>query len=168
MPFGASRKGNTMRDTTLPSPGPAASMGHNLRRLAAAAISSVEIVCGKTTGGKTAGAAQLQTFFTACATALNAFVDVAAPTISSRVATSATLVTLTFSEAMDQTVLPPLSAFTSAGNTITARAWTSATTMTVTGTGFAAAENFTYTAPATNYLRDLAGNAVATTSANLT
>jgi hypothetical protein len=168
MPFGASRKGITMRDTTLPSPGPAASMGHNLRRHAAAAISSVEIVCGKTTGGKTAGAAQLQTFFTACATALNSFVDVAVPTVSSRVAASATQCNFTFNEAMDQTVLPPLSAFTSSGNTITAREWISATVLRLTGTGFAAGENMTYTRPATNYLRDLAGNAVATTSANMT
>lgn len=153
-----------MRDTTLPSPGPAASMGHNLRRLSAAAISQVEIVCGKTLGGKTAGAAQLQTFFTACATALNAFVDVVAPLWANAVATatSSTQINIVFDEPMDQTTVPLPAAFAITGDTITAVAWTSSTNLRLTGTGFAAAETLNYTKPAINYIRDLAGNALAT------
>lgn len=156
-----------MRDITLPSPGLLAK-SYDLRRTAASSISSVEVAAARTPGGKTQAAGTLQAFFTACATSLNGLVDVVLPTISSRVAASATTVNMTFSKPMDQTVIPALSAFTSAGNTITAAAWTSATVLQFTGTGFAAAENFTYTQPAVSYLRDLAGNAVATSSANLT
>ncbi len=154
-----------MRDTTLPSPGPAASMGHNLRRLSAQAISQVEIVAGKTLGGKTAAAAQLQAFFTACATALNAFVDTTAPTwaAATATATSATQINIVFAENMDITVAPAASAFAISGDTITAVAWTSATNLRLTGTGFAAAETLSYTKPTTNtYIRDRVGNALAT------
>lgn len=156
-----------MRYENLTSPG-LLSKAFQLRRDAASAISAAQIAAKFSPSGKTAQAKKLYDFFASCVTAMSGLYDVAVPTISSRVATSSTLVTLTFSETMDQTVTPPASAFTSAGNTIGAIAWTSATTMTIAGTGFAAAENFTYTKPATSYLRDAAGNAVATTSANLT
>lgn len=156
-----------MRIDSLLSPGQL-SNGFMLRNEANKAISSVEITAGRTPGGKTRAAKALADFFTDCASKLSGLVDVTAPTISSRVATSATLVTLTFSEPMDTSVVPAAAAFTSSGNTIGARAWTSSTTLTVAGTGFASGENFTYTLPATNALRDRAGNQVATTSANLT
>lgn len=156
-----------MRLNTLLSPGRLAN-GVMLRTEAAKAISSVEVTAGRTPGGKTIAAADLAAFFTDCASKLSSLADNTAPTISSRVATSATLVTITFSETMDQTVVPPASAFASAGNTIGVVAWTSGTTLTVTGTGFASGEAFGYTKPAASYLRDRAGNAVATSSANLT
>jgi hypothetical protein len=156
-----------MKINDLLSPG-ALSNGIKLRVEAAKAIGSVEVTAMRTPGGKFPGAGVLAAFFTDCASKLSALYEAVAPTISSRVAASATVVNITFSETMDQTVIPALSAFTSAGNTITAAAWTSATVLQITGTGFAAAENFTYTKPEVSYLRDLAGNAVATSSANLT
>lgn len=156
-----------MRETTLLSPG-LLSNGFLVRREVAKAISAIEIAARRTPGGKTQAAAKLSAFLTDAASKLTAMIDAVVPTVSSRVATSATVVTLTFSEAMDQTVVPALTAFASAGNTITAAAWTSSTTLQVTGTGFASGEAFGYTKPAVSYLRDLAGNAVATTSANLT
>lgn len=156
-----------MRYENLTSPG-LLSKAFQLRRMAAQAISAAEIAAKFSPSGKTVQAKKLYDFFASCVTAMSGLYDVTVPTISSRVATSSTLVTLTFSETMDRTVVPAAAAFTSAGNTIGARTWTSATTLTVAGTGFASGENFTYTVPATNYLRDAAGNAVATTSANLT
>lgn len=156
-----------MRETSLLSPG-LLSNGFLVRREVAKAISAIEIAARRTPGGKTQAAAKLQAFLDDASDKLDDLVDAVVPTISSRVATSATVATITFSEAMDQTVIPALSAFTSAGNTITDAEWTSATVLVLTGTGFAAAENLTYTKPAVSYLRDLAGNAVATSSANLT
>lgn len=156
-----------MHIKTLLSPGKGPN-AMNLRREVAKAISFAQAVAAKSPGGKTQAAAQLATFLTDAGTKAAAFGDVVAPTVVSRVATSSTLVTITFSEPMDQTVVPAASAFASAGNTIGARTWTSSTTLTVAGTGFAATEAFGYTRPVSNYLRDLAGNAVATTSANLT
>lgn len=155
-----------MKINDLPSPG-VLSNGIKLRVEAAKAISSVEVTAMRTPGGLVSGAGKLSAFFTACAAALAGKYEVVLPTISSRVATSATKVTLTFSEPMDRLIAPALAAFTSAGNTITGFAWISPTVAEVTGTGFAAAENFTYTAPGVNALRDLSGNLVATTSANL-
>jgi len=156
-----------MRIATLLSPGKL-SNGIKLRVEAAKAIGSVEVNAMHTPGGKYVGAKALADFFTDCASKLASLYEVVLPTIVSRVAASATQVNMTFSEAMDQTVIPPLSAFTSSGNTITGAVWFSSTVLRFTGTGFTAGENFTYTAPAVSYLRDLAGNAVATSSANLT
>lgn len=156
-----------MRLETLLSPGNL-SQGVRLRSEACNAISSVEVTAGRTPGGKIPAAKTLADFFTDCASKLSALHEEVVPTIASRVAASATTVNITFSEAMDQTVIPPLSSFASAGNTITAAAWVSGTVLRITGTGFAATEAFGYTAPAVSYLRDLAGNKVATSSANLT
>lgn len=159
-----------MKINDLLSPG-LLSNGIKLRIEAAKAISSVQVTAMRTPGGKFDGAKKLSDFFTDCASQLSALIDSAAPTISSRVATAATTVKLSFSEAMDETVVPALSAFSSSGNTITAAAWGTAGDagkLVITGTGFASGENFTYTAPAVSYLRDKAGNAVATSSANLT
>ena len=57
-----------MQATKLPSPG-TLSNGICLRTEAAKAISSLQIAAARTPGGKAAGAAQLETFFTACAAA---------------------------------------------------------------------------------------------------
>jgi hypothetical protein len=152
-----------MRESTLPSPG-VISMGHKLRREAASAISFIEIVAARTPGGKTRAAASLATFFTACATALDDLKDATAPTMAAidpAVATSATQINLTFAEAMDTSVTPAAAAFSvNNGGTVTTVAWVSGV-LRLTGTGYAAADVVTYTKPATNFLRDLAGNAVA-------
>lgn len=156
-----------MRVETLLSPG-LLSNGFLLRREAAKAISSAEITARATNGGKYPGAKQLSDFFTDCASKLSTLFETVAPTASSNVATNATTLTITFSEAMDQTVIPAMTAFAITGDTFTSAVWTSATVLTITGTGFAAGESLTYTKPAVSYLRDLAGNAVATYTANLT
>lgn len=152
-----------MRETTLPGPG-VISQGQELRRVAAQAISQIEIVAARTPGGKTRAAATLATFFTACATALDNIKDATAPTmagISPAVATSATQINLTFAETMDTSVTPAAAAFAvNNGGAVTTVAWV-AGVLRLTGTGFAAADVVTYTKPATNFLRDRAGNAVA-------
>lgn len=152
-----------MRIETLLSPG-LLSNGWRLRTEACKAISSVEITAGRTPGGKTRSAKDLYDFFTDCASALSALYDVTVPTWAgaTATATSATQINIVFAEAMDQTVTPDASAFAITGDTITAVAWTSSTNLRLTGTGFAAAESLAYTKPATSYVRDLAGNALAT------
>ncbi len=159
-----------MRASTLPSPGNLAN-SQRLRHEAAHAISTAEVVASKTPGGKTDSAAKLATFFTACATALDAIKDGTAPTFSSAVVQNATptKLTITFSEDMDQTVLPAAAAFvTSPAKTISSRAWTGARTLELTvSVAFANGNTITvaYTKPATNWARDIAGNAVATFTA---
>ena len=60
-----------MQATNLPTPG-TLSNGICLRSEAAKAISSLQIAAARTPGGKAAGAAQLEAFFTACAAACTA------------------------------------------------------------------------------------------------
>jgi hypothetical protein len=156
-----------MRVDTLLSPG-LLSNGFLMRREAAKAISGIEIAARRTPGGKTPAAARLQAFFTDCASKLAAMVDAVVPTVVSRVAASATQVNITYSEVMDQTIVPATTAFAITGDTITSIAWVSSTVLRLTGTGFAAAESLVYTKPTLNYVRDLAGNAVASNTAALT
>lgn len=150
-----------MRINSLPSPG-LLSNGIKLRVESAKAISSVEMTCARTPGGKTTSAKALSDFYQACVDSLATLFDVTAATITAQVATSATVLTLTFSETMDTGVIPAMSAFAITGDTFTSAVWTNGTTLTITGTGFAAAESLTYTKPAVNALRDRAGNQVAT------
>lgn len=159
-----------MRASTLPSPGRLAN-SQRLRHEAAHAISTAEVVAGKTVGGKTTSAAELATFFTACATALVDIKDGTAPEFSSAVVEDAapTKLVITFSENMDETVLPGASAFvTSPAKTISAREWLSATELELTvSVAFANGDTITvaYTEPTTNWARDIAGNKVATFAA---
>lgn len=152
-----------MRVETLLSPGKL-SNGINLRNAAARAISSVEISAGRTPGGKTIAAKELYDFFADAATKLSTLYDVTVPTFTG-VVNSATEIELTFSEAMDTGVVPAAAAFGIPGDTVDSVAWGAGPQLgklVLTGTGFAAAESLTYTKPATNWLRDLAGNAAAT------
>lgn len=150
-----------MRYTTLPSPG-VITRGHELRSQAAQAISQVEIVAKRTTGGKTRAAATLSTFFTACATALNSYTDLTVPTVSTRVRTNATTATITFSEPLDQTVVPALATITIGARVLSGVTVNGSGQLVVTGTAITAADVITYTKPSTNFLRDRAGNALAT------
>ena len=155
-----------MRIETLPSPG-LLSNGIGLRREAAKAISQIEITAGRTPGGKTINAKSLYDFFVAAAGSVSTLYDVTAATFTG-VASSATKIVLTFSETMDLSVTPSHTAFAISGDTITAAEWGSggdAGKLVLTGTGFEAAESLAYTKPASNYLRDRAGNAVATAAA---
>lgn len=155
-----------MRVETLPSPG-ILSSALRLRIEAAKAISAVEIVAGRTPGGKTKAAYNLSAFFTACADALSALVDGTAPTMAGTTITSTAATTnkIAFGETMDQTVTPAAAAFAvDNGGVVSSVAWGSggdAGKLILTGTGFAALDVVTYTQPATNFLRDRAGNAMA-------
>jgi len=155
-----------MRIETLPSPG-LLSNGVRLRVEAAKAISSAEVTAGRSGGGKTIAASTLADFFTACAAALASIKDATVPALSAATAlvTATTTIKISFAEAMDTSVTPSYTAFTISGDTVTGAAWGTAGDagkLILTGTGFAAAETLAYTKPATNFLRDLAGNAMAT------
>lgn len=158
-----------MRVETLLNPG-LLSNGVRVRTEAAKAISSVEITAGRTPGGKTRTAGTLAAFFTDCASKLSALIDITVAAFSgvtSATATAATTIKVVFPETMDETVTPAAAAFAISGDTVTSVAWGTAGDLhklILTGTGFAAAESLAYTKPATNFLRDRAGNAMASGS----
>lgn len=157
-----------MRVETLPSPG-LLSNGIRIRIEAAKAISAVEINAAYG-AGKSSAAAPLSAFFTACAAALSTFLDVTLPTIAGRsIATSnAKRIVLTASEALDPKFVPAVGDFAITGQV------KAVTKVTIDGpfvyldvaTAFAAgAVSVAYTKPATNQLRDLAGNELASFTA---
>lgn len=151
-----------MRAETLPSPGLLA-QGYDLRRVSANAISGVEMAARRAAGGRTATARQLQAFFTACATALNALVEIVLPTVTTRVRTAVNTATITFSEALQPGALPLTSFSFSPVRTVTA-VNVVGSTVVVTATGVIATDNVTYTQPvlATDFkIKDLAGNIAA-------
>ena len=154
-----------MKISDLMSPGNLAN-GIKLRVEAAKAISSVEVTAARM-GGANPAAGQLAAAFTSWAAGLAGLYETTAPTVSSRTVTSATVITVVFSEAMDTSILPLPTAFAISGDTFTGIKWVNGTTLELKGTGFAAAESLAYTKPATNYLRDRSGNAVATNTGTL-
>lgn len=156
-----------MRVATLPSPG-LLSNGIRIRIEAAKAISAVEINAGiPVNAGKSSNAQPLSAFFTACVAALSTFLDVTLPVISARsIATSnAKRITLTYSEGLNEKFVPPVTAYTIAGQVKTVAM------VTVDGpfvhldfdTAFVAgAVTVAYVQPgATSNLRDLSGNLAA-------
>lgn len=147
-----------MRETNLPSPG-RLSNGHNLRRTAAIAISSVQMAAAHTPGGKVRSANVLKAFFTACASALDAYTDVTQPTVSTRVRTAANTVVITYSEELDPAFVPTNASYVfSPARTVTAVA-IKGSTVTITATGAVTGDQVSYTQPGgANNLRDLAGN----------
>lgn len=149
-----------MRIETLLSPG-AISQGLQLRTVAAKAISSIEIVAGRTPGGKTSSAAQLAAFFTDCASKVSPLGDATAPTVTTRVRTAANTATVTFNETLDTTVVPPTSAFVFTPARTVTNVAVVGSTVVVTATGTIVGDTIAYTKPATNGLRDRAGNQVA-------
>lgn len=173
MPFGASRKGITMRDTNIVSPG-LLSNGFLLRREAAKAISAIEIQAARTSGGKTQAAAKLSAFFADCVSKLAGFVEAVLPTVTTRVRTSATVATITFSEALQPSSGSiPLSSVVFSPVRVISNIATTGSTMVITGVGITAGDTITYTPPAVTYsagspqpkslgVKDLAGNVAAT------
>lgn len=147
-----------MRITGLPTPGPL-SVAVELRRVAAFAISSLEIVAMRAPSHKVSWAGQLQTFFTACAAACAPYVQ-ATLTVVSRVANSATQVTVTFSGPLDAATPAP-SAFALTGGAVVTGVTVVGSTVVLAGTGMAVGQTLTYTAPVTGFLRDSTGVAIA-------
>lgn len=156
-----------MRDSSLLSPGLLA-QGFSLRRTAAQAISSIEITARATPGGKTRAAGQLAAFFTDCASKISALADLILPGFASARVTNAgrDFVQVTFSEPMDQTVLPGIDAFTLGGTAKTklVTKWETPTILSIRVSVVYAPGNpitVAYTPPAVNAARDLAGNLMA-------
>ena len=90
------------------------SNGTRLRIEAAKAISAVQINAGiAANAGKSKSAQQLQAFFTACYYTMTPFLDAVAPTITARsiAPSNAKRLTLTYSEGLAKTSLPPPTAF---------------------------------------------------------
>lgn len=100
----------------------------------------------------------------------NSGADTTPPTITGNAVANATptVVTVTFSEAMNTSAAPVASAFTVSGHTVSSVAFASSTTLSVTVTpafvNGEAARTLAYTQPGTNNLRDVAGNLLATVS----
>lgn len=159
-----------MRVDTLPSPG-LLSNGIRIRIEAAKAISAVEINAGiPANSGISSSAKPLADFFTACATALDDYLDVTVPTVVSRsIAPSLPKrITLVMSEGIDPKFVPATTAFA-----VTTQART-VEKVTVDGplvhvdvtVAFAAgAVNIAYTKPGTNQLRDYSTNELASFTA---
>lgn len=157
-----------MKNDALVSPG-FISNGPRLRQEAIKAISYVEVMADLVAPAKPSQAKELDTFFSACRTALTSMIDSTAPTfVSAAVAlTTPRNLVITFSENLDATIVPAGSAFVSspaktfnkvvvAGNTVT---------LTATTDFVAGATTIAYTQPGTNALRDASGNLVATFAA---
>lgn len=154
-----------MRYDALPSPGYIAS-GLELQKQCVKAISYVEVMADMK-GGKTEQAKTLDTFFTACKTAIAGFIDTVLPTYSSGQifrSTAPKTATLTFSEGLDPSVVPAATAFTlSQGGAVTSVEIDGGKVILVATTAFTtAAVTVSYTQPGTNGLRDTSGNLVAT------
>jgi hypothetical protein len=163
-----------MRDTSIVSPG-ILSNGFLIRREAAKAISTIEIQCSRTPGGKTPSAAKLKAFFDDCSAKLVAFVELVLPTVTTRVRTSATLATITMSEALTPTNGSlPVSAFVfTPARTVTNVQTTGSTILITVAAGLTVGDSLTYTPPAgtvsagnpvlqVNGVKDVAGNLAAT------
>lgn len=158
-----------MKNDALVSPG-FISNGPRLRQEAIKAISYVEVMADLVSPAKPEQAKTLDTFFVACRTAISGLIDSTVPTFVSAevdLGVNAKQLVITFSEALDPTVVPAGSAFTSdpaktiskvevVGNTVI---------LTVTANYVAGATTIAYTQPGTNALRDLSGNLLATFTA---
>lgn len=157
-----------MKNDALPSPGFIPN-GHRLRQELVKSISYVEVMADLRAPAKPEQAKSLDTFLSACKTAIAGLIDVTAPTLTSATVDLAApkKLVITFSEPLDPTVVPAGSAFTSspaktiskvevAGNKVT---------LTVTTDYVAGATTIAYTAPGTNALRDLSGNLLASFTA---
>lgn len=157
-----------MKLDALPSPGYIGS-GIALQREAIKAISYVEIMASLK-AGKTEQAKTLTTFFTACNAAIASFIDATLPTFSSAVIAlaSPTKLTITYSEGLDPSIVPAVSAYTSSPAKTFSKVEIAGNKVILTATvAYAAgATTVTYTAPGTNALRDTSGNLLATHSAS--
>jgi hypothetical protein len=159
-----------MKLDALPSPGLLAS-GMRLQTESIKAISYVEVVAPMKAGGKTEQAATLTAFWNACIAAVATFVDAVVPTYVSgifSVAAAPKTVTLTYSEGLNQTILPAATSWVlSQGGAVVSAAIVGAkVVLTTTNALTNIATTVTYTKPAVNALRDGSGNQVATHAAS--
>lgn len=158
-----------MKLTSLISPGMLANAGR-LRIEAATALSRAQLTSLNSPGGKSKAAKDLKNFFDAMSGLLATYVESTVPTVVSRVRTSVTIATITFSEvlAAGDKNIPSASAFALTGGATITSVRVSGSTVILEGTGIAAAQTLTYTQPTTGAkLTDLSGNEVATFSGAL-
>jgi hypothetical protein len=158
-----------MKLTSLISPGMLANAG-KLRIEAATALSRAQLISLQSPGGKSKAAKDLKSFFDAMSGLCAPFVETTVPTVVSRVRTSSTVATVTFSEVLaggDKSI-PSASAFALTGGAAITSVRVSGATVILEGTGIAATQTLTYTKPTTGAkLVDLSGNEVATFSGAL-
>jgi hypothetical protein len=153
-----------MKFDALPSPGYIGS-GLELQKQCVKAISYTEVMASLK-GGKTEQAKSLTTFFTACIAAVAAFVDAVLPTFVSavinRTAAPKTL-TITLSEPLMSSVVPSATAFTTTGGgNVQAVEIVGSTVVLTNSANFNGSPvTVTYVQPASNGVRDLSGNLVA-------
>lgn len=156
-----------MRIENLPSPGHLSNAIY-LRTAAAKAISNIEVVAGKTPGGKVSTANSLHTFFTACATAVNGMRDTVLPTATAFNQTAgANVIRITTSEGLRPDIIPALTSFvTSPARTITGvEVAGNQLRVSYSGASLANGNTIAYTQPAVNRLQDPAGNELASITA---
>jgi len=158
-----------MKLTSLISPGMLSNAGR-LRIEAATALSRAQLTSLSSPGGKSKAAKDLKNFFDAMSGLLATYVESTVPTVVSRVRTSSTVATITFSEvlAAGDKNIPSAAAFALTGGATITSVRVSGSTVILEGTGIAATQTLTYTQPTTGAkLTDLSGNAVATFSGAL-
>lgn len=157
-----------MKLTSLISPGMLSNAGR-LRIEVATALSRAQLTSMGQAGGKSKAAKDLQNFLNAAAGLLAPYVESTAPTVVSRVRTSATVATVTFSEvlAAGENNTPAASAFTLTGGATITSVRVAGSTIVIEGTGITAGQTLAYTAPTKNKLTDISGNAVANFSGAL-
>lgn len=157
-----------MRVEDLASPG-ILTNGIRLRQEAARAISSAELASAREGSGKSSTATLLAAFFQDCVAKLPvAMRDNVVPTITARTAPAADpkTVTLTFSEGLQDDIVPAASAFTFApAKTISSISIAGTKVTIVVTANVANGDTIAYAQPATNGLRDEAQNLVASSAA---
>ena len=153
-----------MKPDALPSPG-LIPTGQILRQAVTRACSYVEVMASMQ-GGKASQAKELDTFFVAARAAMAALIDAVLPTYVSGLITAAapTKLVLTYSEALDPTIVPAVGSFVTSPAKTFSSVVVQGTKVTLTATTafVAGATTVTYTAPGTNALRDTSGNLLAT------
>lgn len=152
-----------MREYDLPAL-PSYGKGYEFRKMAAE-ICNEALAKAARYGVANAEVGELSVFADAIKTAIASYVDVTAPVVSTRVATGANTVTVTFGSALEPSTSVPLSSvvFTPA-RTVTAIV-VSGSTMVITATGAIATDSVAYTAPSEQpKLMGKDGNAVASFS----
>jgi hypothetical protein len=154
-----------MKNDALPSPGFIPN-GHRLRQELVKSISYVEVMADLRAPAKPEQAKSLDTFLSACKTAIAGLIDVTAPTFVSAAIDAATpkVLTITFSEPLDPGVVPAGSAFTSSPAKTFSKVEVVGNKVILTASAAytAGAVTIAYTAPGTNALRDLSGLLLAT------
>jgi len=157
-----------MKYDALPSPGFIGS-GLELQKQCVKAISYTEVMASLK-GGKTEQAKSLTTFFNACVAAVAAFVDSVLPTFASAVINrtpAPKTLTITINEPLMPSVVPAATAFTTTGGgTVQAVEIVGSTIVLTNSANFNGSPvTVTYVQPATNGVRDLSGNLVASFTA---